>query len=275
MKNPTISKVDKKYKCEFCDRVFNDNSNRHKHQKYRCPNRDKHTTLSEDRDINKEVINTEKDKMISIIKEQSEQINELKNMVKEVMKNGLQQQVQIQNQTNIQNQNNIIYINDKVDFIEVLTKRFGGDEDKAIRYIKEKISRNLQGDIELFCDIYLVGNKEDWPFIMTDEKNKIFLIKDREGGKYITDTGGYQIFQNFKSNYTDTLLRLTSREINKVTKHNTEAPDFEFKRDYLLDTFDLGCVQNKMYGLSKSDPQPFIKKLSVRIKQIEEGGKFS
>ena len=29
-------KSDRKYLCEYCSKTFNDNSNRHRHQKYRC-----------------------------------------------------------------------------------------------------------------------------------------------------------------------------------------------------------------------------------------------
>ena len=112
------------------------------------------------------------------------------------------QNIQNQNIQNIQNQTNnnvTIYVNEKVDFLEILTAKFGGDEQKAISYLKEKISRSIEGDIELFCDIYFVGRKkENWPLIMADKKNKVFLIKNRESGGFITDAGGRLIHRNFK-----------------------------------------------------------------------------
>lgn len=275
---PNVQK--KVYPCEFCGKEFAQNAGRCRHQKHRCPLRTGHSTKNADTvDDNTVAIDFSK-QTVALMKD-SVGINQLaKAVAKEIIKSGSMniQTQNIQNQNNIQNQTNnvTIYVNEKVDFIEILTQKFGGDEAKAISYLKEKISRNLVGDIELFCDIYLVGKKkEDWPLIMTDKKNKIFLLKNRKTGSFITDTGGHLIYQKFKDNYMDALLKISNLELNKVLGKNVESPDYEEHRDYLLDVFDLRCMQDKLYGLTKLDPKTFINKLSTRIKELEDENKLN
>ena len=92
--------------------------------------------------------------------------------------------------------------------------------------------------------------------------------------KILKAPGGIQLHNNFRSNYTDTLLRLSSREIKSVLSSKNE-PDFEFKRDYLMDDFDLQAIQNKAFKLCCKDGegrsrQVFLKKLSERIEITEK-----
>ena len=194
-----------------------------------------------------------------------QQINELTRIVKNniIKGNNPITTVNIEHQ-NIQN-NITIYVTEKIDFVQALQDRYGWTEARAIRHIKERISQDNNGDVDLFCDIYLVGKKEDWPIICQDEKKAIFLIKD-SNNNLIRDPGGFQLHQNFKKNYTDTLLRLTNRELNKVIDHKVGTPDFEVLRDDLMDNFDLQMVQTKTFSLCKMGPDQFVKSLMIRVR---------
>ena len=44
---------------------------------------------------------------------------------------------------------------------------------------------------------------------------------------------------------------------------------YEKSRDHLLDTFDLGMMQEKAHALCIAPCDPFIRKLSVRVKTLE------
>ena len=43
---------------------------------------------------------------------------------------------------------------------------------------------------------------------------------------------------------------------------------YEKSRDHLLDTFDLGLMQDKAQALCIAPCDPFIRKLSVRVKTL-------
>ena len=81
---------------------------------------------------------------------------------------------------------------------------------------------------------------------------------------------GLKLHKNFKRNYTDTLLKLSSRELGKVVDYKVGTDEFEKLRDHLMDNFDLGSLQNKVYGMCQETHQPFVKKLVVRIDNIEK-----
>ena len=281
-KTTTVNK--KNTICEFCNKVFSNKSNKHRHQNYQCPrNPNKKASDKAESDISGIEINdsngVDKDVVEKLRLEMKEEITSLMtDVIKNLaQKGGLISQNHIQNQTNIQNQNintNInIYVTEKIDFVQALRDIYGWDEAKAINHIKNRISQGDGGDVELFCDIYLFKDKEHWPLIIKDKKTQHFLLKDANNN-YIQDPGGIQLHNNFRANYTDTLLRLTNREINSVLS-SKEDPDFEFKRDYLMDDFDLQAVQNKAFKLCCKDGdgrgrQTFLKKLSERIEITEK-----
>lgn len=265
----------KAYSCDFCSQTFAYKSGKSRHQNYRCHmNTDlmNKTSRSDNNSAEVEDLKSEMNNM-------KEQFTLMTNAIKSLAQNGglvHQNHIQTQNNTNIQHQtnNNInIYITEKIDFVQALRDIYGWDEAKAINHIKKRISQGDGGDIELFCDIYLFKDKENWPLIFKDKKTKHFLLKDANNN-YIQDPGGVKLHDNFRSNYTDTLLRLSNREINSVL-NSKQDPDFEFKRDYLMDDFDLQAVQNKAFKLCCKDGdsrerQTFIKKLSERIEIIEK-----
>ena len=279
--NKKVTAINKKNTvCEFCDRTFSNRSNKYRHQNYRC-------SMNPDRKIlenKKSHIDAEKNDVEELRAEiKAEMRGEIASVMTDVIKNlvhngGLinQNHIQTLNQTNIQNQtnNNInIYLTEKVDFVQALRDIYGWDEAKAINHIKNRISQGDGGDVELFCDIYLFKDKDQWPLIFKDKKTHHFLLKDANNN-YIQDPGGIQLHNNFRTNYTDTLLRLSSREINSVL-NSKQDPEFEFKRDYLMDDFDLQAVQNKAFKLCCKDGdgrgrKTFIKKLSERIEITEK-----
>lgn len=293
LKPSVVKNQQKVYVCNFCDQSFTHRSNKYRHQKFRCHNNpdaitekteQKISTIEQGEDMNINLSELKGDDIKSVlgsilkstIENQNQKIEEMMNekLTELIEKKFTGQRINIENQNNINN-NITIYINEKVDFVQALQDIYGWDEAKAINHIKERISQNNEGDIHLFCDIYLVGKKENWPIVCKDKKNGYFLIKDRKKNALISDPGGVEIFKNFKRNYTDTLLRLSEREIKKVTSQKTETPDYEVKRDYLLDEFDLGLMQNKMFSLCNYDHKVFIKKLSNHIDNHEKKEKYS
>lgn len=269
------------FQCEDCGKVFAHKSSKSRHQKSRCPqksytnhnisttsyiNTNNNNNNNDDDNFEQSLVASKSygEELLQIIQKQNKQIQHLTQIVEEkVTKDS---NVTIENQHNIQN-NISIFITDKVDFVTILTERFG-EEAKAIQYLKEKIYQSVDGDISLFSDIYLNGPVESWPFICQDPKNAHFLIKD-QNNKMIDDPGGVKLHKNFKKNYTDTLLRLSSQELNNVIDCKVGTVYFESKRDNLLDNFDLRSVQNKVYNLCKDDHKPFIKKLLVKIAIIK------
>ena len=274
--NPNVQKKES-YACAYCNKEFSQKSNKYRHQTHYCK-------MKPTEDISPSTSNTSMNKNGVDLREEikAEMREEIATVMTDVIKTLVQKgslvnqnHIHTQNNTNIQHQtiNNInIYLTEKIDFVQALRDIYGWDEARAINHIKNRISQGDGGDVELFCDIYLVKDMENWPLIFKDRKTLHFLLKDANNN-YIQDPGGVKLHDNFRSNYMDTLLRLSSREINNVLSAKKD-PDFEFKRDYLMDHFDLQAVQNKAFKLCCKDGdghgrQIFIRKLSDRIDIIQ------
>lgn len=162
-----------------------------------------------------------------------------------------------------------IYITDNnVDFVDVMTKRMGSRK-QAVDYIKSKIRQKIDGDVELFCDIYLNGTPDTWSISCPDAKHKVFRIAQPDS-KVINDPGGVQIHKNFRNIYSNTLLRLNNRAIFDTISKIPGTPEYEQSRDELLDSFELGMIQEKAQELCKAPSDPFIKKLAVKFKSLEK-----
>ena len=123
-----------------------------------------------------------------------------------------------------------------------------------------------------FCDVYLNGPEETWSIICPDAKYHDFKFVDRTG-TIIDDPGGTLMYDSFRKSYQDTLLRMSSKELAKVTSR-VNMSDYEKRRDYLMDDFDLQSVQTKAFDLSSIQPRPFIKKLHGKIKFPTTSGVF-
>ena len=166
-----------------------------------------------------------------------------------------------------------IFMTDPIDFVDVLTKRYGCRE-KAINHIKNRIYEKKEGDITLFCDIYLNGEPDTWPISCLNRKNRTYKIA-QPNNEAINDPGGIQIHKNFRVAYANTLLRLCNEEVFKTLKQDTESHDYEKQRDFMLDEFDLSLFQDKAEALYINNPcDPFIKKLTERFRIIEESNKL-
>lgn len=161
-----------------------------------------------------------------------------------------------------------IYLTDPVDFVEVLTKRMGSRK-QAIDYIRSQVHKKVEGDVDLFCEIYLNGPPDTWPIRCPDKKNRVFRIA-KPDSSVINDPGGVQIYKMFKNEYSNTLLRLTNSMIFETLKQIPGTDEFETSRDILLDSFELGVIQNKAHDLCKASCDPFIKKLSVKFNSLEK-----
>lgn len=166
-----------------------------------------------------------------------------------------------------------IYVTDSIDFVEVLTKRFGSRK-KAIDHIRSKIHRNIEGDVELFCEIYLNGTPDTWPISCPDQKNKVFRIAQPDS-KTINDPGGVEIHKRFRNIYANTLLRLSNSAIHETLSKIPGTPEYEESRDNLLDSYELGKIQEKAHDLCKAPTDPFIKKLAVKFKSLERSHELS
>ena len=255
------------YTCDYCSRTFTDRSNKFRHQKYRCTAAVSYTApqpaapqpASKSQPVKTATPNLNND-IMSILSKQNEKIDELRQHLKE-------QKPQQIIHNNILN-NITIYVTEKVDFIKILTERFG-DETKAINHIKERMHQKLDGDVDLFCDIYLNGPKETWSLCCPDKKGNLFQLLD-VNNNIIDDPGGVKLHKNFRTNYQDTLLRISNKELEKVVNYKVGSDDFETRRDYLLDEFDLKSIQDKIYDLCQVGHIPFIKKLSGKA---DLGGK--
>lgn len=162
-----------------------------------------------------------------------------------------------------------IYLTDPVDFVDVLEKRFG-DRKRAIDFVRSKVNKKTEGDVDLFCEIYLHGAPDTWSVSCPDKKNHIYHILKPNNGGIISDPGGIELHKIFRSNYTNTLLKLSNAYINETIKLDTNSKDYEKARDELLDVFDLGTIQEKVCELCTGSYNPFIRKLSVKFKVLEK-----
>lgn len=161
-----------------------------------------------------------------------------------------------------------IYMTDSIDFIEVLTKRFGNRK-QAVDYIRSKIHKKVEGDVDVFCEIYLHGEPDTWPISCPDKKNHVFRIA-QPNAEVINDPGGVQIYKMFKNIYSNTLLRLNNSAIYDTLNKIPGTPEYEESRDNLLDSFELGLIQAKAHELCKAPCDPFVKKLAVKFKSLEK-----
>lgn len=162
-----------------------------------------------------------------------------------------------------------IFLTDPVDFVDVLEKRFGNRK-QAIDFVQSKVNKKIDGDVDLFCEIYLHGDPETWSVSCPDKKNHIYQIIKPNNGGIITDPGGVELHKIFRSNYTNTLLRLSNTYIKETTTLEPGTVEYEKKRDELLDVFDLGSIQEKVCSLCVASYNPFIKKLSVKFRVLEK-----
>lgn len=184
----------------------------------------------------------------------------------------------LDNPTDIKNPNNPQYINidkiqiyltEPVDFVDVLEKRMG-DRKKAIDFVRSKVNKKTEGDVDLFCEIYLHGEPDTWSVACPDKKNHIYHILKPNNEGIISDPGGSELYKIFRSNYTNTLLTLSNTYIKETLSLNIDSKEYEKARDELLDVFDLGSIQEKVCMLSTAPCNPFIKKLSVKFKMLEK-----
>lgn len=162
-----------------------------------------------------------------------------------------------------------IYLTDPVDFVDVLEKRMGSRK-KAMDFVRSKVSKKIDGDVDLFCEIYLQGAPETWSIACPDKKNHIYHIIKPNGEGIISDPGGSEIYKIFKSNYTNTLLKISNAYIKETLNLKIDSPEYEKSRDELFDVFDLGSIQEKVCMLSTAPCNPFIKKLSVKFRMLEK-----
>lgn len=291
---------DKVLKCIPCGIVFKHHSaySRHKHRSCkfnpnripRSPRKKRNSSnlqdaqdhiivdkqkLSNDRQMSSEIQTLESEnKMIEeiVVKTTQNVVNELKESFKQQVDTiqSLIKRLENKSQPNVFNIEKIqIYVTDKaVDFVEVLTKRFGSRK-RAIDYIRSKVNKKVEGDVDVFCDIYLHGAPDTWPISCIDKKNHVFRIAQPDS-KVISDPGGVQIYDFFKNAYSNTLLRLNNAAIYETLNLIPGTAEYEASRDNLLDSFELGVIQAKAHDLCKASCDPFVKKLAIKLKSLEK-----
>jgi len=171
--------------------------------------------------------------------------------------------------TNVFNIDKIqIYMTDSIDFVDVLTKRMGSRK-QAVDYIRSKIHKKAEGDIDVFCEIYLSGRPDTWPISCPDKKHHVYRIA-QPNAEVINDPGGIQIYKMFKNVYSNTLLRLNNSMIFDTLNKIPGTVEYEESRDELLDSFEMGLIQDKAHDLCKAPCDPFIKRLSIKFKSLEK-----
>lgn len=65
-------------------------------------------------------------------------------------------------------------------------------------------------------------------------------------------------------------MRLNNSMIFETLTKIPGTPEYEESRDQLLDSFELGLIQNKAHDLCKALCDPFIKKLAIKFKSLEK-----
>lgn len=161
-----------------------------------------------------------------------------------------------------------IFITDPIDFVDVFTERLGCRQ-KAIDYIKSKVNHKIEGDVSLFCDIYLNGDLDTWPISCLDKKNLLYRVA-QPNQEAINDPGGLIIYKHFRNAYANTLLRLSNEELAKTFKYIPGTDEYELQRDILMDEFDLNLFQKKAQDLYLLSYEPFVKKLTVKCNMLEK-----
>ena len=71
-----------------------------------------------------------------------------------------------------------VFVTEPVDFVDILTVRFGGRQ-KAIDFVRSKVNKKMEGDIDMFCEIYLHGDPDTWSIACLDKKNHVYRIADQ------------------------------------------------------------------------------------------------
>lgn len=264
----------KEIQCTHCDKKFTTKTSMYRHRKYACTG--KHVV-----DNTVQILDNIKDVIVKPNKQftMTNQTNQtaLENMLKNFIDKQKEWNAGIDAKfeslavkspkTQIFNIEKIqIFMTDPVDFVDLLTKRFGSRK-QAVDHIKSKIHQKVDGDVSLFCDIYLSGEPDTWPISCLDKKNHIYRIA-QPNAEPINDPGGVEMHRIFRNSYSNTLLRLNNAEIYEtIAKSGTS--EFENYRDNLLDSFELGMIQEKAYSLCRAPCEHFIKKLSTKLKMIE------
>jgi len=210
-----------------------------------------------------------KEEILSIMKDFDGRMRNMDDNFKKYMDTSPKTGTTVYKPTNVFNIEKIqIYMTDSIDFIEVLTKRFGNRK-QAVDYIRSKIHKKVEGDVDVFCEIYLHGEPDTWPISCPDKKNHVFRIA-QPNAEVINDPGGVQIYKMFKNIYSNTLLRLNNSAIYDTLNKLPGTPEYEESRDNLLDSFELGLIQAKAHELCKAPCDPFVKKLAVKFKSLEK-----
>ena len=159
-----------------------------------------------------------------------------------------------------------IFLTDQIDFVEVLTKRYGSRE-KAINHIKNRIHEKQEGDVALFCDIYLNGEPDTWPINCLDWGKHTYKIA-QANNKPINDPDGLLIYKNFRVAYANNLLSFNTTELSNAFKHAPEDYGYKNHKDFV---FTLRLLQDKADSLySNNTCDIFIKKLTERFRIIKE-----
>lgn len=253
----------KLYTCKLCGQIFTKASSLSRHKAYSCKNNpNKKSRYNKEKQnastalIPVSLSNISHDTSLkSEVDQLKTELNKLKNKLERTP-----------NCFNIEKIN--IYITDPIDFIDVFTKRLGSRQ-KAIDYIKSKVNHKVEGDVSLFCDIYLNGDLDTWPISCYDKKHLLYMFA-QPNQEPMNDPGGQLIYKHFRNAYANTLLRISNEELMKTFKYTPGTEEYETQRDILMDDFDLNLFQKKAQDLYLLSHESFVKKLAVKCAMLEK-----
>jgi len=240
--------MEKKYSCDICGNRFSQKKSVYRHQRTSCSGKEKQYNVS-----SKQI-----SKLFNLIEKQQNQIESLTDMVKH-------KTIEYNTTTNntFINNNNIVYITDKLDYLDILEQRFG-DREKSVEFIKNKLHNKLQGEVDVFSEIHLQGPPNTWPIRCPDKSKKQFYLVQPDNSM-IPDPGGVTIHKSFYRNLQTAVLKLINQELSKVVDKGVGSEQYELLRDNLLDEFDLHAFQSRALEMSNEKPGLFVKQLMDQL----------
>lgn len=269
------------YKCSYCNKTFTQSTNMYRHRLKSCPANPHKRDIS-DSELDMLAITDDSENKSLVVIGDKDVDGSISNTLKQVLEGQkfiekvleaqdkkIEQLTKKPSSSSVFNIEKIqVFITEPVDFIDVLTKRLGNRR-HAIDFIRSKLNKKLEGDVDIFCEIYLHGSPDTWSISCADKKNHIYRLMDPQSN-ITNDPSGIEIHKNFRRNYSNTLLKLSNALIMETINKKPGTAEHEKCRDELLDTYDLKAMQDKAYDLCIAPHDPFIKKLSVKIKILEK-----
>jgi len=164
-------------------------------------------------------------------------------------------QIKPQNIQNIQI-NNLFYITEKDDYFGRLKKLFKTQEE-ILTFVKSCALSKRSGDIRFFTKIHLPqGENDRWAISIKD--NKILLAEPN--GTEMFDKGTI-IYDRFRSNYQNTLIKSCNLAIRPVCEQEISDDERECRINYVINDVNYRIYINRSLKMSDQPSNKFYKDL--------------